>query len=254
MAFIDTHCHLNADIFCNDLDQVIDRALTAKVEYFLVPGWDVESSRLAISLAEKYECVYAAVGIHPNEFEKANLNSISEIAQLALHPKVIAIGEIGLDYYYDQDHKKEQGELLINMFSIADAVNKPVLLHSRESIKDLFQFIKSWKTRNRIGIVHAFEGNLFEANEFISMGFNLGVGGPLTFKNANLKKEVFSNVPLEAIVFETDAPYLSPVPHRGERNEPSFLPFVFEYLSSLRNQEKDQLCECVYNNSYKMFS
>jgi TatD DNase family protein len=253
LDFIDTHCHLNHESFSNDIQQVIDRAQNVNVKFILIPGWDLESSKKAVELAEKFQNVYSAVGIHPNEWEKADNNSISEIAKLALHPKVIAIGEVGLDYYYDQDHKKEQGELLNNMFSIADETHKPILLHSRESLDDLLLLLHAWKTRNRNGIMHAYEGDLISSKEIIDMGFYLGVGGPVTYKNAKLKKDVFSNVPLYSIVFETDAPYLSPVPHRGERNEPSYLPLIADYLAKLRNQEKDQIVDCIYQNSYKMF-
>ena len=253
MVYFDTHCHLNHESFQIDLDQVIDRAHHFGIEYFLVPGWDVESSKRAIELSEKYPHIFAAVGIHPTEWQKADQKAIEIINQLALHPRVVAIGEIGLDFHHDPEYKQEQGELLIKMLSIANKVNKPVLLHSRDSIQELISYLTEWKTGKGIGILHSFEGNLEQANILIEMGFLLGVGGPLTYKNSVNKKNVFLNVPINSIVFETDAPYLPPVPHRGDRNEPAYLPLVGEELARIRNMEYPLLLDSVYINSTKMF-
>jgi TatD DNase family protein len=253
VVYFDTHCHLNHEAFQNDLDQVIEKALKCGVKYFVVPGWDVESSKRAIELSEKYPQILAAVGIHPTDWQKADEQSIETINQLALHPRVAAIGEIGLDFHHDPEHIKEQGELLLNMLSIADKVNKPVLLHSRESIEEMVKRLKEWKTGSNTGILHSFEGNIDQANVLIKMGFRLGVGGPLTYNNSINKKFVFSKVPIESIVFETDAPYLPPVPHRGDRNEPSYLPLVGEELARIRNLEITQILDSVYINSTKMF-
>jgi TatD DNase family protein len=254
VVYFDTHCHLNHESFREDFEQVIERASEAGVKTILIPGWDVESSKLAVELSEKYPQILAAVGIHPTEWQKADEKAIETINQLALHPRVVAIGEIGLDFHHDPEHQKEQGELLLKMFSIADEVKKPVILHSRESIDKLLVLLQEWKTRSKIGIVHAFEGNLDQANILIELGFMLGVGGPLTYKNSMNKKVVFANVSSQSIVLETDAPYLPPVPHRGDRNEPSFLPIVGETLAQLRNEDKLQLLDSVYLNSNKMFS
>jgi TatD DNase family protein len=252
VAYFDTHCHLNHESFIPDFAEVLARAEQSGIEMILVPGWDIESSQRAVNLAENYPQIVAAVGIHPTEWEKSNSDGLKQIENLALHPRVVAIGEVGLDFHHDPEHREEQSELFLKMVSIARHVNKPLSIHSRESIDDLLGLLIKTQASYQ-GVIHAYEGNLTQAKRFIDLGFMLGVGGPLTYKNAPLKKEVFSQVPLSSILLETDSPYLPPVPYRGQRNEPSYLPLVGEYLSSLRNQNKQQLLDEIYQNSYKMF-
>lgn len=252
MTYFDTHCHLNHDLFHQDLEAVLQRANESDVNYFLVPGWNLTSSKAAISLAETHDQILAAVGIHPTEWQEANSEAIEEIQKLAQHPRVVAIGEVGLDFHHDPEHQKEQAELLNKMLSIAISVNKPVLIHSRESMNALIELLNQ-QTKHLSCIIHAFEGDLSQAKELINMGFILGVGGPLTYKNSETKQQVFREISDQSIVLETDAPYLPPIPYRGQRNEPSFLPLVAERLAILRNQNKMQLFEQIYQNSYKMF-
>jgi TatD DNase family protein len=249
----DTHCHLNHESFDQDLELILDKAKASEIKKIIVPGWDIASSKKAIALSESHPGIFAAVGFHPTEWQKVKPGDIAEIEQLAHHSSVVAIGEIGLDFYHDAEHKNEQRELLLKMFAIADNVNKPVILHSRESIEDLIFNLKRWTTRTCPGVMHAFEGNIQQAKELIELGFMLGVGGPLTYKNSSVKKEVFSEISVNAILLETDSPYLPPVPHRGERNEPSLLPLVGNELAKLRATDKEQLCEQIFKNSYKMF-
>lgn len=251
--YFDTHCHLNHEAFTDDFDAVLQRAGEVGVKHILVPGWDVESSQKAVQLAERYPQILAAVGFHPEDWQKASIEAVKKIETLALHPRVVAIGEIGLDYHYDSDHKMEQTELLLKMLALADAVDKPVLIHSRESLDDLLGLIHAWKPRKNIGILHAFEGNLDQAREVIEMGFHLGVGGPLTYKNSSTKKAVFAEIHESAIVLETDAPYLPPTPFRGQRNEPAYLPLVGEQLALLRGKDPKELLGSIYQNSNKMF-
>jgi TatD DNase family protein len=254
VPYFDTHCHLNHDSFLVDFEQVISRALLVGVEYFLIPGWDLESSKVAVKLAESNSHFLAAVGFHPTEWQKADQKSVEEISQLALNPNVVAIGEIGLDFHHDTEHIEQQSELLFKMFSIAENVNKPVLIHSRESISELLVLLQKWKNNNWSGIIHSYEGDLETAQILIGMGFKLGVGGPLTYKNSKLKHEVFSSIPLNSIVLETDSPYLPPVPFRGERNEPGYLEKVGIKLIELRPLDQKVLLESIFQNSYKMFN
>lgn len=254
MRYIDTHCHLNHESFSDDLEQVIERALSVGVEYFIIPGWDLESSKKALKLAERTPQFFAAVGFHPTEWLKADQKSVEEISQLALNPNVVAIGEIGLDFHHDPEHFEQQSELLFKMFSIAENVNKPVLIHSRESISELLVLLQKWKPNNWSGIIHSYEGDLEMANKLIHMGFKLGVGGPLTYKNSNLKHTVFSMIPIDAIVLETDSPYLPPIPFRGKRNEPEYLEKVGNKLLELRPLDQQVLLDCIFQNSYKMFN
>lgn len=253
MAYFDTHCHLNHESFSGDLEQVISDAGLVGVNYFVVPGWDTESSKKAVELSTKYPNIFAAVGIHPTDWQKADDQAIEEISKLALDPHVVAIGEIGLDFHHDPEHKEEQSELLFKMLNISEDVHKPVLIHSRESIDTLKVLLSKRKICNRPGILHAFEGNLSQAQEFIEMGFLLGVGGPLTYKNSKDKQEVFTKIPAESIVLETDAPYLPPTPFRGKRNVPAYLPLVGTKLAELRIPETKNILGCVFQNSYKMF-
>ena len=253
MNYFDTHCHLNHELFRDDLEEVLKRAFDSGLRQILVPGWDIESSKKAVLLAEKYPQLFAAVGIHPTEWQKCDAQAIEEIGVLAHHSRVVAIGEIGLDFHHDSEHRKEQGDLLLKMFAIADAVKKPVLIHSRESINEMMEYLIKWNRRANSSILHSFEGSLDQAEKLVEMGFVLGVGGPLTYKNSTLKKQVFSEISDQAIVLETDSPYLPPVPHRGERNEPQYLPLVGDELVALRGQDKTGLLNQIYQNSYKMF-
>lgn len=252
MAYFDTHCHLNHESFEPDFAEVLERAKQSNIEYMLVPGWDVDSSRKAVTLAEEHSQLFAAVGVHPTDWQKCDQNSLAEIEKLALHPRVAAIGEIGLDFHHDPDHREEQSELLIKMLSLAKRTKKPVLIHSRESMDALIGLLTMFD-HHYDGVIHAFEGNLAQARILIGLGFKLGVGGAVTYKNSLLKKEVFSQIPAEAILLETDAPYLPPVPHRGQRNEPENMTLTAEYLSLLREKNDPQLLEQIYQNSYKMF-
>jgi TatD DNase family protein len=255
LRYFDTHCHLNHDSFVEDLSEVLQRADHSLVTNILVPGWNAESSQKAVRLAEEFPNLVAAVGIHPTECgENGSLEKdTAEIEKLALHPKVVAIGEIGLDYYHDATYKREQSELLIQMLQIAEKVKKPVILHSRESMEDMLGLLLSRKERENPGILHAYEGNREQAMVLSKKGYSFGMGGQLTYKNSLLKHEVFQSIPVEQIVLETDAPYLTPVPYRGKRNEPAFLPSIGKCLSVLRNQPEEELLEQIYKNSYKIF-
>lgn len=253
MTYFDTHCHLNHESFSEDFDAVLTRAEDSGVSNIVVPGWDIASSKKAIELSEKNLGIFAAVGFHPTEWQNIKQSDVEEIEKLAHHSRVVAIGEIGLDFFHDAGHKNEQSELLLKMFAVADQVKKPVILHSRESIETLIVLLNDWKTRTCPGVMHSFEGNLQQAKDLTKLGFLLGVGGPLTYKNSATKRAVFSEISEGAIVLETDAPYLPPVPHRGERNEPGLLPLVAEELVLLRKADKAQLLGQIYQNSYKMF-
>lgn len=257
MELFDTHCHLNHQAFADDLETVLENARLAGVGKIIVPGWDADSSQRAIFLAEKFPQLFAAVGIHPTEWQKTTQQEIDTIRAYAKHPRVVAIGEIGLDYYHSPLDKAAQRSLLLSMLNIADANQKPVILHSRESMDDILVLIKEWLNSHQKnglpGVFHAFEGNLDQAKESIQLGFSLGVGGPVTYKNASLKKEVFSKIPLENILLETDAPYLSPVPQRGKRNEPAFLRYISPILAELCTTSEEVILSQLLKNSTKMF-
>lgn len=262
LRFIDTHCHLNHPAFEDDLEDVLLRAADSGVSYILVPGWDLESSRKAIDLAEKHSQIVAAVGIHPEELLKQLDQPIDEIQKLSQHPRVVAIGEIGLDFFHDPNQKEEQKQLLMKMLGIAADSGKSVVLHSRESMQEIKGLLIAWsdklrETGNSLaacpGLLHSFEGSPQDAQDLLPYGYKFGVGGPLTYKNSLQKKEVFGTLPEAVICLETDAPYLSPSKHRGARNEPSFLPLVSNHLAELRVQPEEDLSKQIFENGYKMF-
>jgi TatD DNase family protein len=262
VKYFDTHCHLNHRSFQADLDAVLKRAFDSGVEYMIVPGWDLESSRHAVELAEKYPQILAAIGIHPGEVQYNPQISPDGILKLAIHPKVVAIGEIGLDYFHDNQHPMEQQSLLKEMLAIARESSKKVILHSREAMHDMIPILTTWVTELRAtahplagqpGVLHAFEGTFADAQQLLPFGFLFGVGGPLTYKNAQQKKDVFASIPDERILLETDAPYLSPQGHRGERNEPSFLPLVANELHFLKDESLEAMLQNIHRNSYNMF-
>jgi TatD DNase family protein len=260
VKYFDTHCHLNHAAFREDLEEVLTRASASGVEHILVPGWDLQSSREALQLAEKYPQIVAAVGVHPSDCDKVGPSTFEEMQKLADHPKVAAIGEIGLDYHYGLENIERQKEVLQEMFSIAAETGKRVILHSRDSFQDIKKIVLGWLVASQNGdnplpscpaIFHAFEGNLEDAKGLMEYGCVFGVGGPLTYKNSN-KLNIFSALPEEKILLETDAPYLPPSKHRGERNEPSYLTLIGRKLAEIREQDEQDLCTRIFENSYKM--
>lgn len=260
--FTDTHCHLNLNSFQDDLDQVIARAQNQGVNQILIPGVDLQTSQSAIELAEKYEFIFAAVGVHPNDAATWTEEVSSKLEEMAAHPKVVAIGEIGLDYYWNKNSLIEQRQILEAQLEIANRVQKPIILHSRQAILELMEIMVNWQKSldaqgsllaKRPGVFHAFEGNMQQLDILFQANFLIGLGGPVTFKNAVEKHSVAQNAPLEAILLETDAPYLSPLPHRGERNEPAYIPLIADKIAVLRNQPLDLIEKGTTRNADRLF-
>lgn len=262
MFFCDTHCHLNLDTFSNDLDIVVSRALDAGVQRILVPGINIITSRIAIDLAENYQCVFAAVGVHPNEANTWTDDNDEELHQLANHPKVVAIGEIGLDYYRNRALSSLQQKILYRQLDLAEQVAKPVILHSRQSLPDLTKIMLTWtgqllkKTHSlvdRFGVFHAYEGDHEMAQELIEKGFYIGVGGPVTYKNASSRQQVIANTPPEGILLETDAPFMTPQPWRGKRNEPAYIPMIAGKIAELQGIPISEVAQASSNAASFLF-
>lgn len=257
LNFVDTHCHLNVNDFDSDFDQVLERAHQNGIQTILVPGFDLDSSRKAVELSEKYVEIYAAVGIHPNTADQWNEESEKEIIQLCKTHKVVAIGEIGLDFYHNTVSPEIQNVALIEQLNIAADRNLPVLLHSRRAVKELisclFQYFNAANSIPIKGIFHAFEGDLEETNEIIRSGFYLGVAGHLTFKRNESLRKIIESVPVNSIVLETDAPYLSPEPHRGERNEPANIIKIASICSQIMNLNMEELSSITTYNAGNLF-
>ncbi len=258
MFFIDTHCHLNYEAYQQDLDSVLQRAIEEGVYRIVVPGLDLKSSREAIQLADKYDAVYAAVGIYPGEVDGFSEEQISEFYAMTSNPKVAAIGEIGLDYYHRADNKEKQLKVLESMLEIAAKTHLPVILHSRSSLEDLIPIMMRWKQNQppnqRSGIFHAFEGNFDQAVQVTGMGFLLGIGGPVTYKNAHAKHELLSKINLSHVVIETDGPFLSPQKHRGSRNEPGYIPLIAEKIAELQNCTIEKVARITTDNAINLFN
>lgn len=263
MAFLtDTHCHLNLNTFQDDLDAVIDRARESGVQRILIPGIDLPTSRLAVDLAERYAPLYAAVGVHPSDALSWDEHSLSQLRELAQSRKVVAIGEIGLDYYRDHAPRELQRQVLLQQLELAGQVELPVSIHNRDSFTDLWELISGWqadlarsgsKWAGSPGVFHSFDGLLAEAKQVIEHGFFLGVSGPLTFTNAKARQESFAQLPLANLLVETDAPYLTPHPHRGKRNEPSYIPLIVNKIADLHQIEYDKVAQETSANAARLF-
>ena len=255
MRIIDTHCHLNDEALYKDLDNVISRAQQAGVEKMIVIGWDKASSELAIKLAEQYDFIYAVIGFHPENIFDVSDKELYELLNLSKHPKVVGIGEIGLDYHWtkDPDKREIQKEFFIKQIEYANQVKLPISIHSREAFNDTLEILKQHKPLYG-GVMHCYSGSVENINDIINLNLYIGLDGPVTFRNAKTPKEVAAEIPLEKLVLETDSPYLSPHPLRGTVNEPSNLILIADEIANIREMSKKHLLEVVYDNSCKLFN
>lgn len=259
----DTHCHLNLKTaFQEDFEQVLSRAWEAGLDRILIPGIDLETSRLAIQMAESDERIFAAVGIHPNEAQTWDSSTQQEITSLANHPRVVAIGEIGLDFYRDHAPRDLQIEILTKQLEISADLQLPVILHNRDAMQPLWSILAEWhhnlsSSGNPLqahpGVCHAYSDDLFMAAKLMEKSFFIGIGGPVTFTNAAERQITLSGLPLAAILLETDAPYLAPHPHRGRRNEPAYVALVAQKVAELQRVPVTQVAEITSNNANRLF-
>ncbi|HTP00026.1 MAG TPA: TatD family hydrolase [Anaerolineales bacterium] len=264
----DTHCHLDSEAFDADRAAVIQRAVDAGIERILVPALDLRSSRRCIEIAGEYPPVFVAVGIHPTEIKPEDVRSIDVLRELAKQPKVQAIGEIGLDYYWVQDPDEQalQRDVLRQQLAVAAELNKPVVLHCRERgdaasgpcSDDLIAILEAWvETRAEAGIpgvLHSFSSSLEIAQRAIALGFYIGVTGPVTYKNAEARRRIIAALPLERLLIETDAPYLSPEPHRGHRNEPAYVAYIADKIAGVQSSTTDHIAAVTGDNAAQMLS
>lgn len=262
LIFTDTHCHLDFDEFLDDRDQVVERARANGLERILNPGIDLETSQAAIALAEQYPEVYAAVGIHPNSASIWASSLFGEIAELAKYPKVVAIGEIGLDYYRDHTPRELQRQALIEQLNLALKINLPVILHNRNASNDILGILKDWTTQlvkvgskliAQPGVLHSYSDNLDVAQKAILLGFFIGITGPVTFRNAVGLQNVVKSLPIEKLLIETDAPFLAPHPVRGRRNEPSYIIKVAEKIAELKGLPLSDVANITTANANRLF-
>ena len=251
---IDSHCHINDELYKDNPKEYIETAKNAGVSEFLIVGFDVKSSGISVDIAKKHHECYAAVGIHPSDVKKAEQGDLDKIKNLAQNKEVTAIGEIGLDYYWDKEDavKEQQKEFFIKQIAIANELNLPISIHCRDAIEDCLKILKE-NPVNRGGIMHCYAGSKEIALEFIKLGFLLGFGGTVTFKNSVRPKEVIASIPANSYVLETDAPYLTPDPYRGKENHSKYLYLVRNKIAELRNITPEQVEKESTENFKRVF-
>lgn len=249
----DTHAHLNAEQYNEDLEQVIERAKSEKVGKIVVVGFDRPTITRAMELIEEYDFIYAAIGWHPVDAIDMTDEDLAWIKDLSQHEKVVAIGEMGLDYYWDKSPKDVQKEVFRRQIALAKEVKLPIVIHNRDATEDVVTILKEEGAAEVGGIMHCFTGSLETAKACMEMNFYISFGGPVTFKNAKKPKEVVKEIPSDKLLIETDCPYLTPVPFRGKRNEPSYVKYIAEQIAELREISFEELAELTTKNAKKVF-
>ena len=270
MTLTDTHCHLDFHKFDADRPEVMERATRAGLTRILVPSISVDSSREVVRLVAGHGMLYAAVGVHPTEMGGAGRETWGALRELARHPKVVALGEIGLDYYWDTAPHEVQQAMLREQLDLAAELELPVVIHFREKgdaadgacASDLMDILEDWAAglgrgksplAGRPGVLHSFSGSHATAERAIGLGFFIGVTGPITYKNADAKRERIAGLPLERLLIETDAPFLAPVPQRGRRNEPAFVRHIADKIAEIHNRTAEEVAACTTANAGRLF-
>ena len=252
--FVDTHCHLDDEKLKNDLDKIVSEYRAENVGIVINIGCDAASSELVKTQAEKYDGLYFAAGIHPMDVKDAKENDLKKIAELANHGKCVAIGEIGLDYYWDKTFKEKQKEFFARQIVLAHELKLPINVHVRDAMGDAVEILKANKEYlNFGGVMHCYSGSVETAKELLKLGFYISFGGTLTFKNARAAVEVAKFVPPNRILTETDSPYLAPEPKRGTVNAPKNIPLIAARLSEIRGETVETLERAVYENTLALF-
>jgi len=249
----DTHVHLNDANFNDDREEVIRRAGAAGVAYLINVGISLESSLESIRLAEKYDFIYAAIGIHPHNAVDAGPGYLERLEKLAAHPRVVALGEMGLDYYRDLSPRPVQQELFREQLKLAKKLRLPVIIHDREAHGDILDILRREGAGLPGGVLHCFSGSWEMAAECLAMGLYISIAGPVTFPKAPRLKDIAGRIPPERLLVETDAPYLTPVPYRGKRNEPARVAYVVEEIARIRGVDKEMLAKKCTDNGKRLF-
>ena len=252
--FIDTHCHLNSDELLKEIEQHIKEAEENNVNSFIVVGWNKSSSFKAVELSKKYKNVYAAVGFHPSDINDVSDEDFEQTMNLLKEEKTIALGEIGLDYYWEKNEsqKEKQKEWFKRQILVANAYNKPIIIHNREAFEDCLKILKDNKPIAS-GVMHCYSGSVEFLKSVLDLGLMIGLDGPVTFKNSKTPKEVAKNVPLGNLLLETDCPYLTPHPYRGTLNAPKYLPLIAKEIAALRDTSIEEIESTTTLNAKKLF-
>jgi len=240
----DSHAHLDDERFDKERDSIIARAKENGIEYILNPGADLNTSIRAVNLAEKYSMIYAAVGVHPHDVKDMDEDTIKILKALSNKEKVVAIGEIGLDFYYDHSPRDDQRKWFRRQIELAKEVNLPIIIHDRDAHEETFKILKEYDVGSTGCVMHCYASSVEMAREYIKMGIYISIGGPVTFKNARKTYDVAKEIPLEWLLIETDSPYLTPEPYRGKRNESSYVKLVAEKIAEAKGISL-QLCQLL---------
>ena len=247
----DTHAHLNDEAFDADRDRLLETFHDAGVGWVLNAGCSLESSRESIALAEKYDWIYASVGSHPDIADEVNDGMLEHYRQMCKHPKVKAIGEIGLDYHYETIHRDEQKRAFRAQMELAQALNMPVIVHERDAHEDGMAIVKAFP--GVTGVFHCYSGSAEMARQLVDLGWYIGFTGVLTFKNARKAVETAASIPLERILLETDCPYMAPEPFRGRRCHPGLLPYMAKKLAEIRGISEEEVIRVTTENARRMY-
>ena len=253
LYYIDTHVHLNDEKILSHLDEVINDALINNVRKMFIVGWDLESSKLAIELAHRYDFCYAIIGFHPCNIRGYNDFHYNWLEENINDDKVVALGEIGLDFYWDSTTKEEQLYAFKRQLDIAVKHKKVVSIHSRDASAMTFDTLKEYKGKLLGGVLHSYSGSVELAKEYIKLNFMFGISGPLTFKNAKTNKEVVAAIDLKHFISETDSPYLTPHPYRGKENGPKYIPLIVDEIARIKEVSKEEVMKAIIENTNRMF-
>lgn len=263
MNLTDTHCHLDYELFDQDRDEVVRQARDAGLTRILNPGIDLESSKSAIGLAQQYSQVFAAVGVHPNSSKSWDASTLKELTTLSENAKVVAIGEIGLDYYRATAPRYVQEQVLHHQLDLAAKRELPVIIHNRDAMDDIMWKLSDWREElaatnsplsNRPGVLHSFSGDKEHAQRYVDMNFFIGITGPVTFNKADDLREIVRTIDMDKLLIETDSPFLTPHPFRGKRNQPGNVKYVAEKIAEIRSISMEDLAEKTTANATKLFN
>jgi TatD DNase family protein len=253
MNLTDTHLHLHFPQYDGDRPEMIERAIRGGITSFLNIGTDLEDSRKAIAIAEQYPEVYAAVGYHPHETKTANVSDLAELERLLVHPKVVAVGEVGLDYFHEHSPRDVQEKLLRTFLAWGEQYHKPIIIHCRDAYEDLLRILREHTSQSYRGTLHCFSSDARTMKEYLSLGFHIAFGGALTYKKNDVLREACAQCPKDRLLLETDAPYLPPQSKRGRRNEPLYMIETAECAAALHGMSVDEIADLTTKNAKALF-
>ncbi len=251
--YTDTHAHLQNELLRGGLEQVLERAQAAAVTTIMCIGYDLDSSREAVQLAQRYPQIYAVVGVHPHDAKQLDQNTLDELIKLAREPKVVAIGEIGLDFYRDLSPRDVQRQAFVQQIKLAQELGKPIVIHDRDAHQEVLDTIRREKAGSNGGILHCYSGHLPLAIDLMKEGFHISFAGPVSFKNGRKAQEVAVHIPLDRLLIETDCPYLTPEPLRGKPNEPAYVVHVAQAIAQLRRKSVEEIAYLTSRNANQVY-